>query len=99
MCASARPRIEDADLDIRVRAEVGETLLSLEEKGVIDDDSDADTTLGRLDQMLEEEEAHPEWAKVSYPRIDYDEIVYYSAPKQKKKIESLDEIDPEDFSS
>ena len=44
----------------------------------------------RFREMLEEEGAHPEWAKVAYPQIDYDDIVYYSAPKQQNKIESLD---------
>jgi len=37
----------------------------------------------------------PHWAKVDYPPIDYQQIVYYSAPKSKKKYESLDEVDPE----
>ncbi|OIO14660.1 MAG: Fe-S cluster assembly protein SufB [Ignavibacteria bacterium CG1_02_37_35] len=37
----------------------------------------------------------PKWANVHYPPIDYQEIVYYSAPKQKKKLASLDEVDPE----
>ena len=49
----------------------------------------------RFREMLEDGEAHPDWAKVSYPKIDYDDIVYYSAPKRQKKIESLDELDPE----
>ena len=35
------------------------------------------------------------WAKVDYPDIDYQSIVYYSAPKQKKERESLDDVDPE----
>jgi len=35
------------------------------------------------------------WAKVTYPEIDYQAIRYYAAPKQKKKLESLDELDPE----
>ena len=34
------------------------------------------------------------WAKVSYPDIDYQSVVYYSAPK-KKELSSLDEVDPE----
>ena len=46
-------------------------------------------------EMLADEEAHPEWAKVEYPKIDYDEIVYYSAPKAPVKLESLDDLDPE----
>jgi Fe-S cluster assembly protein SufB len=36
----------------------------------------------------------PAWASVQYPPIDYQNIIYYSAPKQAKKIESLDEVDP-----
>ncbi len=37
----------------------------------------------------------PAWANVSFPPIDYQAISYYSAPKQKKKLNSLDEVDPE----
>ncbi|MEQ8393817.1 Fe-S cluster assembly protein SufB [Thalassobaculum sp.] len=37
----------------------------------------------------------PEWAKVDYERIDYQDIHYYSAPKQKDGPKSLDEVDPE----
>ena len=35
------------------------------------------------------------WAMVDYPEIDYQAISYYSAPKQKPQLESLDEVDPE----
>lgn len=37
----------------------------------------------------------PKWANVTYPEIDYQAIRYYSAPKQEKKPQSLDEVDPE----
>ncbi|PIR01222.1 MAG: Fe-S cluster assembly protein SufB [Nitrospinae bacterium CG11_big_fil_rev_8_21_14_0_20_45_15] len=37
----------------------------------------------------------PEWHNVKYPKIDYQNISYYSAPKKKKTLESLDEVDPE----
>ncbi len=37
----------------------------------------------------------PNWPNVHYPPIDYQEIVYYSAPKTKKGPKSLDEVDPE----
>src|SRR6266581_1612520 len=37
----------------------------------------------------------PTWARVDYPRIDFQDLYYYSAPKPKKTITSLDEIDPE----
>lgn len=37
----------------------------------------------------------PTWAHVSYPKVDFQNIIYYSAPKQKKELASLDEVDPE----
>lgn len=37
----------------------------------------------------------PTWANIKFPAIDYQDIIYYSAPKQKVKPNSLDEIDPE----
>ena len=37
----------------------------------------------------------PTWARVNYPKIDYQDLYYYSAPKPKKSVSSLDEIDPE----
>jgi Fe-S cluster assembly protein SufB len=36
----------------------------------------------------------PRWANVTYPPIDYQSIIYYSAPK-RSKLQSLDEVDPE----
>jgi Fe-S cluster assembly protein SufB len=41
------------------------------------------------------EDKEPTWANISYPKIDYQNIKYYSAPKQKVAPKSLDEIDPE----
>jgi Fe-S cluster assembly protein SufB len=37
----------------------------------------------------------PEWAQLKFSEIDYQDIIYYSAPKVKKKLNSLDEVDPE----
>ena len=37
----------------------------------------------------------PEWAKVHYPKIDFEDLYYYSAPKQQDGPMSLDEVDPE----
>jgi len=45
----------------------------------------------RLWQKMKE----PRWPNVSYPEINYQDIIYYSAPKQKVAPESLDEVDPE----
>jgi Fe-S cluster assembly protein SufB len=50
--------------------------------------------LRRFFEMLESE-AEPTWANVDYPKIDYQDIIYYSAPVQEKKVESLDDVDPE----
>jgi Fe-S cluster assembly protein SufB len=37
----------------------------------------------------------PTWPNVKYPKIDFQDIIYYSAPKPKKKLASMDEVDPE----
>jgi len=37
----------------------------------------------------------PTWANVKYGPIDYQDIIYYAAPKPKKDVQSLDDIDPE----
>jgi Fe-S cluster assembly protein SufB len=41
------------------------------------------------------EMACPEWAQLKFSEIDYQDVIYYSAPKIKKKLNSLDEVDPE----
>jgi len=37
----------------------------------------------------------PDWANVNYPRIDFQEIIYFAQPKPKKQLASMDEVDPE----
>ena len=37
----------------------------------------------------------PEWAHLNIPEIDFQDIIYYAAPKQVKKLGSMDEVDPE----
>ena len=37
----------------------------------------------------------PEWAYLKFPQINYQDIIYYSAPRSQKKLKSLDEVDPE----
>ena len=37
----------------------------------------------------------PDWAHLKIPPIDYQDIIYYAAPKEKKQLNSLDEVDPE----
>jgi Fe-S cluster assembly protein SufB len=43
---------------------------------------------------LELGDEEPAWAKLKYPKIDYQDSYYYAAPKQLPKLESLDEVDP-----
>ena len=39
--------------------------------------------------------SEPDWAYLKFPQINYQEIIYYSAPKSKKKLQDLNEVDPE----
>ena len=39
--------------------------------------------------------SEPEWAYLKFPEINYQNIIYYSAPKSPKKLKNLDEVDPE----
>ena len=38
---------------------------------------------------------NPHWSNVHFPEIDFQDIIYYSAPKKKEAKQSLDEVDPE----
>lgn len=50
----------------------------------------------RLDAFRKWQEMEmPDWAQLDIPEIDYQDIIYYSAPKQKKGPDSLDDVDPE----
>jgi Fe-S cluster assembly protein SufB len=42
-----------------------------------------------------EKMTEPQWANVSHPPINYQDIIYYSAPKKKATVGGLDEVDPE----
>jgi Fe-S cluster assembly protein SufB len=37
----------------------------------------------------------PKWSNVHYPPVNFQDVIYYSAPKAKKQLKSLDEVDPE----
>jgi Fe-S cluster assembly protein SufB len=37
----------------------------------------------------------PAWANVRYPKINYQDVIYYAAPKPKKQLTSMEEVDPE----
>lgn len=42
-----------------------------------------------------EKMVEPKWSNVHYPAIKYQDIIYYSAPKKKAALDSLDQVDPE----
>ena len=42
-----------------------------------------------------EKQSEPKWANISYPAVDFQDIIYYAAPKQKTELKSLDEVDHE----
>ncbi len=42
-----------------------------------------------------QEMTEPDWAHIQYPKVDFQDIIYYAAPVKKPKYESLDEVDPE----
>jgi Fe-S cluster assembly protein SufB len=52
-----------------------------------------DWRLGAFKRWLTMQE--PEWANVHYPKIDFQDLYYYSAPKSTEGPKSLDEVDPE----
>lgn len=39
--------------------------------------------------------AEPDWQNFNYPKINYQDIIYYAAPKEKVKLDNLDQVDPE----
>jgi len=45
--------------------------------------------------QMQKQGHEPTWAKLRYPAIDYQDMFYYAAPKQKPKLDSLDDVDPE----
>ncbi len=52
-----------------------------------------DWRLEAYERWLQLEE--PNWAKLGYPKIDYQDLFYYAAPKEKIELDSLDQVDPE----
>ncbi|HEX9639780.1 MAG TPA: Fe-S cluster assembly protein SufB [Candidatus Krumholzibacteria bacterium] len=46
-------------------------------------------------EKLEKGAGEPKWANIHHPPIDFQGIIYYAAPKQKKQLDNLDQVDPE----
>ena len=54
-----------------------------------------DWRLKSLSHWFKNEENEPEWANIKFPKIDFQDIRYYSSPTDKPNPKSLDEVDPE----
>ncbi|MFI5218994.1 MAG: Fe-S cluster assembly protein SufB [Bacteroidia bacterium] len=54
-----------------------------------------DWRLKAFNHWMQLKEEEPTWANIHHPKIDFQNIIYYSAPKQKPELKSLDELDPE----
>ena len=54
-----------------------------------------DIRLKAFEHWLTLVDKEPDWAHINYPKINFQDIIYYSAPKKKKQLKSLDEVDPE----
>ena len=46
-------------------------------------------------ESLQHQHKYPRWAHLQYPDVDFQDIIYYSAPNKKPKYNSLDEVEPE----
>ena len=54
-----------------------------------------DWRLKSLQHWFKNEDNEPEWANIKFPKIDFQDIRYYSSPTNKPNPKSLDEVDPE----
>ncbi|MDB5024195.1 MAG: Fe-S cluster assembly protein SufB [Mucilaginibacter sp.] len=84
--------VTDIDTDI-VPKGINETLIRLIWAKKNEPDWMLDWRLKAYTQWQKMEE--PKWPNVTYPAINYQDIIYYAAPKQKGQLKGLDELDPE----
>ncbi|MCY7360578.1 MAG: Fe-S cluster assembly protein SufB, partial [Ignavibacteria bacterium] len=82
----------DVEMDIAPKG-LNEDIIRLISKKKNENESMLQWRLKAYKLWLEMKE--PTWPNVHYPKIDYNEIIYYAAPTQKKKLNSLDDLDPE----
>jgi Fe-S cluster assembly protein SufB len=84
--------VTDIDTDV-VPKGIDETVIRLISAKKNEPDWMLDWRLKAYAHWLKMEE--PKWPNVTYPPINYQDIIYYAAPRQKEKLNNLDEIDPE----
>ena len=84
--------VTDIETDI-VPKGLNENVIRLISKKKNEPDWMLDWRLKAYNHWLKMEE--PKWPNVKYPPIDYQDIIFYAAPRKKAKINGLDEVDPE----
>ena len=84
--------VTDIDTDTAPKG-INETVIRLISAKKNEPDWMLDWRLKAYAQWMKMEE--PKWPNVTYPPINYQDIIYYAAPKQKQQLNGLDEIDPE----
>jgi Fe-S cluster assembly protein SufB len=84
--------VTDIDTDI-VPKGINESVIRLISTKKNEPDWMLEWRLKAYAQWLKMEE--PKWPNVTYPPINYQDIIYYAAPRQKPQLNGLDEIDPE----
>ncbi|MGF7042259.1 Fe-S cluster assembly protein SufB [Mucilaginibacter lappiensis] len=84
--------VTDIDTDI-VPKGINESVIHLISTKKNEPDWMLEWRLKAYAQWLKMEE--PKWPNVTYPPINYQDIIYYAAPRQKPQLNGLDEIDPE----
>jgi len=84
--------VTDIDTDI-VPKGINEAVIRLISTKKNEPDWMLEWRLKAYTQWLKMEE--PKWPNVTYPPINYQDIIYYAAPRQKQQLNGLDEIDPE----
>jgi Fe-S cluster assembly protein SufB len=84
--------VTDIDTDIIPKG-IDETIIRLISAKKNEPEWMLDWRLKAYTQWQKMEE--PKWPNVTYPPINYQDIIYYAAPRQKEKLNNLDEIDPE----
>jgi Fe-S cluster assembly protein SufB len=84
--------VTDIDSDVVAKG-LNEAVIRFISKKKGEPDWLLDFRLGAYRQWLEMRE--PRWSSVHYPKIDFQAISYYAAPKPRNKLASMDEVDPE----
>lgn len=82
----------DVEMDIAPKG-LNEDIIRLISKKKNENEKMLEWRLKAYKLWLEMEE--PKWSNIHYPKIDFNDIIYYAAPTQKKKLNSLEDLDPE----